>query len=218
MGKTSGRFPRSNYLKRPIQQQVVKNSIAIKKLTAEVAGEMHYVDTELGYTTSTVDYNGLIYDLTAVGGGSTATQRVGNSFKPRSIEMQFSIEQASLVVPSTSVHMMIVRDNWGTGSVLASNLFWQTSGDSKAAFSHMATTWQFQKRFTILKDIHLNLNPAGGNAKYFSIKLKPTKPVMFTDIAGTDEGKNHIYVYIISDKIGSLPTFVGRSRLGFVDN
>ncbi len=159
-----------------------------------------------------------IINLCAIGQGDETNERVGRKVHIESISIRGTVFKNAASIFSR-IRFVVVRDNLGsTTAPVAGDLFGSVSDmfDNK----HQLVNEQALKRFTILWDkfIILNENFDGQvTCKAINFKKKLNHNMLFTGAASTDEGKNSIWMFSISDEASNTPVVNADCRITYSD-
>lgn len=201
--------------------KVTGNSVAtlakdIWYLKGLVNAEKKYHDGSLAYTN--VDYSGTstLLSLTDISQGDSQSTRDGLSCFVRHVSINGQIVN-NVSASSAIVRVIVFKDKNANPATVAVSDLLQNSGASTSVIARMKYP-EARYRFQVLSDKKHTLNTAGVVHKTFAINLPMRHHVRYTGSAGTDLGKGHIYVLVISDLLANLPICQLSWRVMYYDN
>ena len=199
--RSTGRFVRSAM---PVALQAIKIAREVKAL---VNTEFKQLITTLDLSVSTTAN---VLHLTPVVQDTTQTGRIGRKIRMKAIEVR--VDAYKHATPNHSqcrLVMFIDKENRGTPP---------TASDIVASVDTLRgpepTT---RKRFTVLFDKTFDLH-TGHWIETFKFFKKLNGHVLYTGVAGTDEGQGSIWMIRVSTEASSLVTIAGRCKITFIDN
>lgn len=188
----------------------------VKMLKGIINSEKKYHDTLIS---GSVDYNGTINLLTDIDQGDTNVTRSGNSILAKSLLIRYSVIPDVSSANTSYMRVIICQDTMNLGTTPAVSDVLQNTASASAPLSHYNNQYSAQYRFKILYDKTHGLSNLQSTPAYVSEKLMVNDHIKYTGTQGTDEGKNNIYLVLISNQVTSLlPAFSCYSRVKFYDN
>lgn len=198
--------------KPPKWKSVVKR---VKKL--ERRPELKFFDT--ASTSATLTTTPVITHLTGVPDGVNENERVGRRIDVKSLAGRVQLLNNANDTLGVQVRTIVFSDRMNTGTApITTELFASaTPGINDFRLGDLNT----MKRFKVWYDrVHL-LNPNGRETVFFKMfkrfKFGGLK-VLYTGVAGTDEGKNSLYVMRWSDDATNSPSYASDWRIRFIDS
>ncbi len=187
----------------------------IKALREIVNSEKNMLDSNQPGVT--VDYNGAVASVSALSQGDGIGARHGNSVLAKSLHLRLSIEGAA--TPHTQFRMMMFMDTMGLGTIPSPGDVLASIGSSYSTTTNLTIINAYQFRFKILLDKVITLSENGKNIANRNFYVKLNNHIKWTGTAGTDEGRNQLYVLYISNRVTTLlPTLQYNCRLQYYDN
>lgn len=188
---------KSNTSKDKLQPKMKKAVTKIVKQQISKEIETKFLEVNNG---SSFDYNGTIYDLSAVTAGTGDSNRIGDKITPKSLKMNASI------TPGDSINVcrfLVFR--WHPSSVTdpptIAKLFGAGPGSGWAPYSHY--NHDGRTNFSVLMDRFFYVGDQSKQVQLINKTLRlASKPISY--IAGSTNRYNGIYLAIISDS-GAAP-------------
>lgn len=192
-----------------LASKALNTALSIKKL---VNVEYKYTDRSFNHTPGNT---GLVSMITNIAQGSDATERNGISILGKSIYIRGEavINPASTTGSKARIIVFIDKNNQGAMPTVAEVL--ETVNINSAL--NMANG----KRFWVLCDKQMDLNPAGNNQHSYMKYKKLNIHLRYsgTGSAVTNLRDNNIFFLTISDQAaGNSPTISCYSRFKYIDN
>ncbi len=155
---------------------------------------------------------GVVLPLSQIPQGDGIANRDGNSVKATYLGLRLNLVQHDSAT-STLTRVIVVMDN-------------QQIADSTPVITDLlalATVTSFLAapslgRFTVLYDKVQNFMDVSVIQKYLEINIPLQQHIRFNGPAGTDVQKNNFYLMLVGDEATNDPSFLGTTRLRFVDN
>ncbi len=183
---------------------------AVKKL---VNVEFRTITTAF---TSDPNATGATVNLTAIAQGDDIANRQGNKIRCKHISVKGHI-QINGSATISQVRMMIVRDNNGsTTQPTIASLF--TSATVFRQGKNKLGDPQTNSRFTVLWDRFVNLDSTNQEQVYIKWSSSLDHHIFFTGTASTNEGKGHMYLFIVSNEATNDPGVSIDAMVKFIDN
>ncbi len=176
-----------------------------------VNSELHSSDFTLNTTVTTTP---TVSHLTDVAIGDDFTQRTGRKIRLKSIQIRGDIELNAVATNST-FRMIVFKDTMNIGTPPTAS---QIVANTDALRNPEPN---FLNRFKILMDRTIQLNQkvdANLPKVTFNWYRKLDLPVTYTGTASTDEGKNSLWLLLVSDEASNAPDLDFTSRIRFRDN
>lgn len=164
------------------------------------------------------DTTGTVYSLTTIAQGTDYDERIGNSIKLISLEINARIFM-NTSSGQTVYRFIVFRDLDGYGTApTTSDLLDGGIGTSTAPMSFV--DFLRRKRFSILFDERGTLSPQGERGVYVSVHMEHDGHVLYlgTTAAAASNGKGSIYLAVLSDETTNAPTIAFQSRVIFTDD
>ncbi len=198
------------------RNSLVKLAKKVNKNTKRLSG------IELGRRRITMDTSpdttAVVQNVSFVAQGDDVGDRHGRKIHAISLSVSGQVRKAA-ASPSTSLRLMIFRDNLGTTTApTLGDLF----SDENDFFQnqHRLINESPMKRFTILWDKFIVLNEGFDGAttvQSFRFNKKLNFNVLYTGTAATNEGKNSVWLMTGSDEASAVPTLAGDVVFKFTD-
>lgn len=192
--------------KRNQSKQSVKFTKRDKRDLGKVKRAINAREVKHVLTSFTSDPNstGAVKPLTAVAQGIDDNDRIGDKIMPSHFEAR-GIVTGHASASNTQLRMMIVRDNFGTTTTPSITDLFSSAAKLVANKSQLGDE-QVRARFTVIWDKFFILQTETGITKTFVVRKKlAKKAILFSGAAGTDEGKNHLYLFIGSNEATNDP-------------
>lgn len=198
-----------------IPQQVKK---AVKRALAKTS-ELKYSETATSNTG--VDNAGQILPLSDVVQGTTDSNRIGDSLKPHTLDVDISLQASS----DTFNNMRVIIFKWDrntTDTTLApinpipQDILMQLNQDY-APMS--ATNWDRSSNFRVIRDVRVCLNPTSNQSSRHRLFMNLDKYEKIDFSSATTYGIHKYYIMIISDSgAAPHPQYSYFSRFTFYDS
>lgn len=218
-GKRSFRR-RRNYRRKPWY----KKKYSVGEIAGKALSGVNYLRTLVNAEVKTydstlaaqsLDYNGHIYNLTAIPQGDTEQSRDGNSIFLKSIFIRGLIT-ANTVTENNTVRVIIFRDTMNLGSSPTIGEILESTGSNIATLSPL--NHDSHGRFQILWTKFFTFSNNGNTAQVWKAYLPIRKHVKYTGTLGTDEHKGQIYILLLSNTNVNHPQGNYQARVSFYDN
>lgn len=191
-----------------LAQKAVKGVWYLKGL---VNSELKFHD----YTASAnFDFNGAMYNITSIAGGSGENQRNGNSIFVRYITLR-GIIAANTSVAYNTCRMIVFIDKDSSGAVPTAADLLATTGTGYAPIAPLND--DNRKRYKVLTSKTMSLSPSDYNLPFKSY-IPIRHHVRYNSPTFNDYDKGQIYVLFISDQNTAVPLFTLYSRVAYHDN
>lgn len=147
-----------------------------------------------------------VLNVSPIGVGDDVSNRQGRKIQAHSIEISGTITMHATSA-QTAYRLVLVKDRFGTtDNPVLGDLFI----DVNDMFENQVRreTPQDHKRFQVLWDKFINLNEPWDGAspqKAFHFKKNLNFPIFFSGSAATDEGKNNLWLFEVSDEATNTP-------------
>lgn len=200
-----------------VGQLATKALAGVSYIKSMINAEAHYHPVTSG--PNSIDYNGTLLALSSIDVGDTNATRTGNSILLKNQLINYNISMDTTVANCT-VRLIVFMDTMNLGTAPAVGDVLETVGSVQATLTPLDRVYAISGRFKILSDRRFLLSNNGKNASYFKwYKTFDKTHIKYTGTSGTDEGKNQIYLIMISNLVTSnLPLVTVNSRLVFYDN
>lgn len=174
--------------------------------------EFKYVDTSLG---SLTENNKIL--LNAATRGTDVSNRVGREITMTSVQISTQIRAVFASAVGSTVRLMLVYDRFPQGAAF-------THGELiEGAETFGLRVPEYRKRFKIIKDVWVDLNPDGASTMvhkvnfYMPLKLKTVyNSLNAGDITDIENGALYLYCPSVPDATVTFATY-GQSRVRFTD-
>lgn len=197
-----------------VKKKATVKSIAnrVKRLEQGRNAELKTRDVIISGTQNTT---GTITMITDTAQGNASTQREGLKIQPRSLRYRYSVELDGSTT-TTMFRFIIFMDKQQNGTVATTAELLEA--DTVYAWGEHDT----RPRFKILADRRIALTQSGFNRLVSAegyIRFPKSMRIFYkgTSAAQTDQGKNNIYVYMVSDEATYPPNVNFYTRLRYVD-
>lgn len=197
-----------------------KFTVADKRALNKVKRAVNAQEVKVISTAFTADPNssGSVVALMPIAQGPDSNEREGDmvtlhSFKARGI---LTLHASAT---NTHVRMMVVRDNFGGTTIPAITDMFSSATQFIANKLPFGDT-QSQDRFTVIWDRFVILD-AGAHGLTQTVKVSKKlakKNVNFTGAASSDEGQNHLYLFIGSSEATNDPVVNIGCHVNYTDN
>lgn len=186
-----------------------------KYLRGMINCEKHFIDTlQAG---ALISWSGTVTALSASAQGDNINNRVGDSILAKYLTFRYSCTMDS-ALSTTAVRWIIFQDTMSLGTIPSASDVLTTTGAANAVVSLLNIQNALQGRFRILFDKTVALSNTG-NKQFISDEVIPINDhIKYTSTAGTDEGRNMLYLLTICDVNASDPTVAWSARLAYYDN
>lgn len=159
--------------------------------------------------------------LTGVPQGDSAASRDGNSVKITSLDLNVIVQPHTSSPQRGTIRMVLVRDeNSSTASIAPGDVYSSAVGAAPEILAQRNVS--FTKRYTILKEKIVTIDPNNGPAeKYVQMHLTFVgQHLKFNGIAATNQTDGKIYLLCYSNMtaLGQAPQITYSSRIRFIDN
>lgn len=158
---------------------------------------------------------GTLHDLTDVATGDDSTDREGRKILLKSFLVEGNITMSASAT-TTRVRVTVVQDRLGTTTRPTFAEVW-TSAALHSRFQSRLPEIQRRERFRILSDKKFILDAASMRQRSLVIFKKMNVPVYYSGVLATDEGKNHIYLFITSSEVTNVPLLNFSRTVKFTD-
>ena len=187
-----------------------------KRLAKVINIEAKWYDYSSSYTPTS---SGTIDCLSNVPIGTGPSQRVGDSARLQSVEINWTAAINSSETINTVVRCIVFKDHANGGATPSVNDVLETSGASPAMLS-MPDYVNTRERFTILCDDLYQLSKNGTEAIVRRFQASPKNHLRWRASAGaiTDIAEGHLFVLFISDEATNTPTVRLYSRVVYTDD
>lgn len=187
----------------------------VKKMIKGAAETKHYDLLQNSY--STFSYAGSVYQVSNISQGDGRSTRDGDKVHCTYVKLGMTL--AANATTAGNARVMLVQDKLNLGTTPTGGNILSSASTLRAPICEINTE-SFPKRWRVLYDRTYKLDPvAGTNILYQNIKtsVKVNAPVYYTGQNGTDEGKNQIYMLVISDAAVNFPSAVWNVRMYYKD-
>lgn len=194
---------------------------SIKMMVKRVVNSAIRKNTELKYydyaTTTSVDYAGTFYQLSAIAQGDTDVQRDGDKLTAKRCRIRGTVTTGD----TTQVFRVICfRWKQNTLSVAPTQTYLLSPYTSSVQAAYCPMNHDTQANMQVLYDKTYVLNSVSKPQLLINISLNLSKlPKVSYDAGSTTNGNNQIYMYVVSDSaVATHPSINFISRLSFVDS
>lgn len=150
--------------------------------------------------------------LNGIAQGDGVSARDGNSIKMTSLYLRY-YASINASATNTQLRFVIVKDNQQVSDTSPS---WSDVFTSTSTVSHLNVNTL--GRFSILRDVVLDLNDVSNPNCSGEIYLKLNDHCRYNGTASTDMQKNGIYIMMVSSESTNTPSLLWTSRVNYIDN
>ncbi len=173
--------------------------------------EVKFLDNSSGGNT-TVDYTGLINNISLVTTGTGVSNKIGSSIHPRWLELRIVIDPTA----SNTWRYIVFQDTMATGAAPITSDVLSTVGSTYATVSpYNFENYRTNKRFKIHLDHTIGASTGGPGA------ISYTKRIPLGGFIGFQTGnvlyKNTLYILFISDSAAAVGVQRWYTRLCYTD-
>ncbi len=210
------RYKKRRYRRKPQSRgylntaaQALAVAYSVKKLI-----NVEYLRIATSFTAAP-NTTGSVVNMTAIAQGDTITNRQGNKIRAKQLLVQGKIQLHASATDS-HVRMVLVRDN--NGSTVAPTIA-ELYGSAGNMLNNLLKVGdpQTNSRFSILWDKLVLIN-SDTPTKGVHYTQSLDHHIFFTGTAGTDEGKGHIWLMIVSNEATNDPIVNILCQVVYIDN
>lgn len=177
--------------------------------------EKHFLDVKVADFAS---YSGTITPLSALSQGDNISNRIGDSVLAKYINLRYAWIGDTSTAQSIA-RVIVFQDTMSLGTIPAPGDVLNLSGlTTEAPLALLNLTYAVQGRFKILYDKTMTLCNTGSNVQATDEIIPINDHIKYTSTAGTDEGRNMVYLLYISNRNTQDPALNLFSRLAYYDN
>lgn len=209
------------YTKKPFPKMSSRSRDAklksmVKKMLKGSQETKHRDTVVSAYTT--IGYAGSVYHLSDVAQGTSENNRVGD--KVHATYIKLGATMAAHATENTTMRVMLIQDKLNQGTAPSAGDILEGTGVTGGYRSGICelNVDDFPKRWRVLYDKTVRLVSGTASAvQVLKASAKINAPIWYSGSAGTDEGRNQIYLLLISDAAANYPSLVWNARLYYKD-
>lgn len=197
---------------KPIRKLNTRQKKQVKRLIGNRQETKYFTKS---YTNVTIDFNGLLHDLSNVSQGDGDSERDGDKIYLKMVHIR-GYCQVSSASTYNVIRFLLVQ--WKPNSIPSVSDILQNIGTANAPNSFI--NWDKRQMFRVLKDWRQIVLGTDRQAAMFNVKItskKILKQLQF--VSGGTTCTNMVYLLAISDDgLTSFPAFTYYSRVTYTDS